>query len=395
MTTELMLSSDKALAGTYTRFPVVFEKGRGCELWDTNGVRYIDFVAGIAVCNLGHCHPQIAAVLARQAKQLLHVSNLFYTIPQTRLAEMLVEKSFADRVFFCNSGTEANEAAIKLARKHFQDKGEPSRFQIISMERSFHGRTMASLSATGQAKIRQGFDPILKGFDFVPFNSIDALEKKIDERVCAVILEPVQGEGGVHCPTPGYLKQVRRLCDQNGCLLIFDEIQTGMGRTGKLFAYEHFDVQPDIMTLAKALGNGLPIGALLAKESIAAAFGPGAHASTFGGTPIITAAALETLTIMINENIPEHAAKMGVYLTERLNFLKDRHTVIKEIRGMGLLAAMELSCPGQEIVSACLQKGYLINCIQERILRFIPPLIVTRKLIDGLVDCLDIVLSDT
>lgn len=394
MIKDIIKTSKAVFAETYTRFPVVFEKGSGCTLWDINGNRYTDFVAGIAVCNLGHAHPRIIKALTDQAQRLWHVSNLYYTIAQTELAQMLVDQSFADRVFLCNSGTEANEAAIKLARKYFQDAGEQKRFRMISMQASFHGRTMASLSATGQAKIKKGFDPVLGGFDFVPFNDINALKEKVDESVCAVILEPVQGEGGVNCPAPGYLQAVRKLCDQKGCLLIFDEIQTGLGRTGKLFAYDHFGITPDIMTLAKALGNGLPIGAMLAKEDIAAAFGPGAHASTFGGTPIVTAAALETLKIMVEDNVPAKAAEMGAYLKERLVLLKGRHDCIMDIRGMGLLIGMELTCAGAPIVTACLDKGFVINCIQERVLRFIPPLVVDRKMIDALVACLDTVLTD-
>jgi len=394
MTMDIMNTSKEVFAKTYARFPVVFERGSGCTLWDINGKSYTDFMAGIAVCNLGHAHPRIVKALAAQAETLWHVSNLFYTTPQTQLAQMLVARSFADRVFLCNSGSEANEAAIKLARKYFKDRGEKNRFRIISMEGSFHGRTMASLSATGQDKVKNGFEPVLKGFDFVPFNAADILAEKIDETVCAVIVEPVQGEGGVHCPAPGYLKEVRRICDQKGCLLIFDEIQTGMGRTGKLFAYDHFGITPDIMTLAKALGNGLPIGATLVKEDIAAAFGPGAHASTFGGTPIVTAAALETLKIMIEENVPERAQEMGAYFKERLTLLKERHDCIIDIRGMGLLIGMKLTCLGAPIVTACLNKGFVINCIQERVLRFVPPLKVERKMIDALVACLDTVLAE-
>ncbi len=393
MTSDIMATSDRVFAKTYSRFPLVFQRGSGCLLWDTEERSYTDFVAGIAVCNLGHAHPRIAKALARQAETLLHVSNLYYTIPQTQLADLLLAHCFADRLFFANSGAEANEAAIKLARKYFQDSGDKKRCRIISMEKSFHGRTMASLSATGQDKIKHGFDPILEGFDFVPFNDPDALAVKLDSSVCAVILEPVQGEGGVNCPADGYLQKVRHLCDRNGSLLIFDEIQTGMGRTGKLFAYEHFDVEPDIMTLAKALGNGLPIGAMLAKETVSAAFGPGAHASTFGGTPIATAAALETVKIMLEEEIPQKAAEAGQYLRQKLEELRLHHDSISEIRGMGLLIGMELTCDGAPIVEACMKKGYIINCIQGRVLRFIPPLIIEKAQIDGLVDCLDAALQ--
>ena len=394
MTDDIIKTAEAVFAKTYTRFPVVFEKGSGCTLWDTDGKSYTDFVAGIAVCNLGHANPRIIKALTDQAQTLWHVSNLYYTIAPTHLAQMLIDQSFADRVFLCNSGTEANEAAIKLARKYFQDRGEHKRFRMISMQASFHGRTMASLSATGQAKIKKGFDPVLTGFDFVPFNDINTLEEKIGQNVCAVILEPVQGEGGVNCPAPGYLQAVRRLCDQKGCLLIFDEIQTGMGRTGKLFAYDHFGITPDIMTLAKALGNGLPIGAMLAKADIAAAFGSGTHASTFGGTPIVTAAAYETLKIMVEDKVPAKAAEMGAYLKEQLVLLNGRHRCIVDIRGMGLLIGMELTCEGAPVVTACLNKGFIINCIQERVLRFIPPLVVDRKMIDALVACLDSVLTE-
>ena len=265
----IMESADRHIAATYSRQPVVFERGQGAMLWDTAGRRYIDFIAGIAVCGLGHAHPALQAALHEQAGRLVHVSNLYYTIPQVRLAEWLTSRSFADRVFFCNSGAEANEAAIKLARKYFNARAEVGRHRIVAMAQSFHGRTMGSLSATGQEKIRQGFDPVLEGFTFVPFNDIEALQQALDPTVCAVMLEPIQGEGGLVCPAADYLQAVRRLCDERGVLLIMDEVQTGMGRTGKLFAHEHWAVTPDIMTLAKALGNGLPIGAMLAKQKVA------------------------------------------------------------------------------------------------------------------------------
>ena len=387
-----MNTADKVMANTYKRFPIVITKGKGCNLWDSEGNKYIDFVSGIAVCNLGHAHPKVAEALSKQAGILLHVSNLYYTEPQTELAATLTEKSFADRVFFCNSGAEANEAAIKLARKHSKDKGENGRYRIVSMEQSFHGRTMATLSATGQEKIRKGFEPILEGFDYIPFNDIDALRDAIDASTCAVLLEPIQGEGGVRCPDPEYLKSVRRLCNEKGVLLIFDEIQTGMGRTGKLFAYEHFGVEPDIMTLAKALANGLPIGAMLAKEDVAEAFTPGAHASTFGGTPIITAASLQVVKILTEENLIHHCAKIGGYFKERLSWLKSRHDSIEDVRGMGLLLGMMLNTEGEPVVKSCMEKGFLINCIQGNILRFVPPLIIEEEDIDALVACLDHVL---
>jgi acetylornithine/N-succinyldiaminopimelate aminotransferase len=308
------------------------------------------------------------------------------------LARLLVENSFAERVFFCNSGAEANEAAIKLARKYFYEKGEKDRYRIVAMNQSFHGRTMAALSATGQDKIKKGFDPVLNGFDFVPFNDLDALRKAITPQICAVLLEPIQGEGGVVCPDADYLKGVRQICDETGTLLIFDEIQTGIGRTGKWFAYEHSGITPDIMTLAKALGNGLPIGAMLATEVAASAFGPGAHASTFGGTPIVTAAAYEVLNVLDTENIVQRGASAGEYLKNKLFGLKDRHACIKDVRGMGLLLAIELDIDGAPFVDACTEKGFLINCIQGNVLRFVPPLIITEADIDNLIACLDSVL---
>jgi acetylornithine aminotransferase len=395
MTQELMERADRVIAKTYSRFPVVFSKGTGCTLTDTAGKSYTDFVAGIAVCNLGHAHAEIAKALTRQADALWHVSNLYYTVPQVDLATWLVENSFADRVFFCNSGAEANEAAIKLARRFFKTRGEDNRYRIIAMEQSFHGRTMATLSATGQAKIKKGFDPILEGFDFVPFNNAAALESIIDDDTCAVLIEPVQGEGGVRCPDSDYFKFVRKICDDAGVLLIFDEIQTGMGRTGKLFAYEHFGIEPDIMTLAKALANGLPIGAMLAGEHVAAAFEPGTHASTFGGTPLVTSAALAVCKLLAEKNIIANGKGTGAYFKQKLIELKDRHASIADVRGLGLLLGMRLNIAGAPIVDKCMQRGYLINCIQDRILRFVPPLIIKPDQIDNLINCLDEVLAES
>jgi acetylornithine aminotransferase len=384
-------AADGAICATYKRFPIVLVEGRGASLWDSDGRRYTDFVAGIAVCNLGHAHPAVAEALCRQAKRLLHVSNLYYTVPQTELAAWLTAHSFAERVFFCNSGAEANEAALKLVRKYFNDRGAAGRRRVVAMERSFHGRTMATLSATGQEKVRQGFEPVLGGFEFVPFNDIDALARVVDEATAAVVLEPVQGEGGVRPPAPGYLQAVRALCDDAGALLVFDEIQTGIGRTGKLFAHEHFGVQPDIMTLAKALANGLPMGAMLATEKIAVAFGFGSHASTFGGTPIVAAAALEVVRAL-DGGLIDQAAATGAYFKEQLLGLQSRHPSVREVRGLGLLLGMEIDGDGDAIVRACMQQGFLINCIQGDILRFVPPLIISREEIDGLVACLDALL---
>jgi len=395
MADQIMERADQVIANTYKRFPIVLLRGSGCSLFDTQGNRYTDFVAGIAVCNLGHAHPGITRAMTAQAETLWHVSNLYYTVPQVELADWLVHHSFAERVFFCNSGAEANEAAIKLARKFFKERGENQRFRLITMEQSFHGRTMATLSATGQDKIKKGFDPVLDGFDFVPFNDVEAVQAKIGPSTAAVLLEPVQGEGGVRCPDAEYLKAVRRICDDTGVLLIFDEIQTGMGRTGKLFAYEHFGIEPDIMTLAKALANGLPIGAMLAKESVASAFGPGAHASTFGGTPIVTAAALEVCKTLVDKNVIAAGKAIGEYFKAKLLWLKERHAIVDDVRGIGLLLGMKLSIKGESLVTRCLQRGFLINCIQENILRFVPPLIITKEEIDALVQCLDELLGES
>jgi acetylornithine/N-succinyldiaminopimelate aminotransferase len=394
MPSETIKKADAFIAETYKRLPVVLTRGEGCVLWDESGRAYLDFMAGIAVCNLGHAHPAVTLAVADQAARLVHVSNLFYTQPQADVAALLVENSFADRVFFCNSGAEANEAAIKLARKYFYEKGDSDRFRIIAMHKSFHGRTMATLSATGQEKIRKGFDPVLGGFDFVPFNDITALKAKLDRRTAAVLLEPIQGEGGVRCPSTGYLEAVRELCDETGTLLIFDEIQTGMGRTGRLFAYEHFGIEPDIMTLAKALANGLPMGAMLAREQVAAAFGPGSHATTFGGTPLVAAASHAVLRQMLENDIPETCRTAGAYFFDRLLQLKERHPIIEEVRGLGLLLGLKLAIDAEPVVQTCLIRGFLINWIQGDILRFVPPLIVTTQEIDRLIDCLDDVLTD-
>ena len=394
MPSETIKKADAFIAATYKRLPVVLTRGEGCTLWDESGRAYLDFVAGIAVCNLGHAHPAVTLAVAEQAARLVHVSNLFYTQPQADVAALLVENSFADRVFFCNSGAEANEAAIKLARKYFYEKGDSERFRIIAMDKSFHGRTMATLSATGQEKIRKGFDPVLGGCEFVPFNDITGLKAKLDHRTAAVLLEPIQGEGGVRCPNAGYLEDVRELCDETGTLLIFDEIQTGMGRTGKLFAYEHFGIEPDIMTLAKALANGLPMGAMLAREQVAEAFGPGSHATTFGGTPLVTAASHAVLRQMLESDIPETCRKTGAYFFDRLLRLKEQHPIVEEVRGLGLLLGLKLAVDAEPLVLTCLGKGFLINWVQGDILRFVPPLIVTTQEIDRLIDCLDELLTD-
>ena len=385
--------ADRYMFQTYGRFPITLIRGEGCRVWDEDGREYLDFVGGLAVCALGHSSPLVTRALEEQSKKLVHVSNLYYTRPQTELAQLLVENSFADRVFFCNSGAEANEAAIKLARKYSKEKFGPDRYNIISMKGSFHGRTMATLSATGQEKVQAGYDPLLVGFKFAPFNDLPGLEKTIDDSVCAVILEPIQGEGGVVCPDPDYLKGVEKICKDRDLLLIFDEVQVGMGRTGKLFAHEHFGVTPHIMTLAKALGNGLPIGAMLSAEELGSAFGPGSHASTFGGTPLVTAVAQAVLRAILEEGVIDNCREMGNYFKGKLLDLSKNYDFVKEVRGYGLTIGMELDRPGASIVDACRDKGFLINSAQEKVLRFLPPLIIGKDEIDLLVKTLNEILD--
>jgi acetylornithine aminotransferase len=331
----------------------------------------------------------VTQALLEQANKLVHVSNLYYTQPQIELARLLVEHSFADRVFFCNSGAEANEAAIKLARRYSNEKYGENRYVIITMENSFHGRTMATLSATGQDKIKKGFAPLLEGFRFVPFNDFESIEQAIDETVCAVMLEPIQGEGGVVCPEGDYLKRVQELCMEKDLVLIFDEVQVGMGRTGKLFAHEHYGVTPHIMTLAKALGNGLPIGAMLATDELGSAFGPGSHATTFGGTPLVTAVGKAVLTSLLEDGWIDHCRDVGEYFKEELKTLAQKYNQVKEVRGEGLILGMVMESPCGSLVDALREKGFLVNCTQDKILRFIPPLIITREEIDQLVSTLE------
>jgi len=381
--------ADKFMFMTYKRSPITLVRGSGCRVWDEAGKEYIDFIGGIAVCALGHSSPIVSEALYEQSKKLVHVSNLFYTQPQTELAQILVENSFADRVFFCNSGAEANEAAIKLARRCSKEKYGPGRHAIITMSNSFHGRTMATLSATDQGKLKTDFDPFLEGFKYVPFNDLDSLKSAIDGSVCAVMLEPVQGEGGVVAADYDYLKGVKELCGEHDILLILDEVQSGMGRTGKLFAYQHFDITPDIMSLAKALGNGLPVGAMLAREELAGAFGPGSHGTTFGGTPLITAGVLAVVKSLLHDGWIENAKNMGDYFKDRLSGLKKKYGMIRSVSGLGLMLGLVLDRDGTDIVTACMERGFLINCVQEKVLRFVPPLIIGKNDIDLLINCLD------
>jgi predicted acetylornithine/succinylornithine family transaminase len=374
--------ADKVVMQTYGRQPLVLVKGEGCRVWDDEGREYLDFVAGLAVCNLGHAHPEVAAAAAVQLQQLVHTSNLYYTTPMVELAEELVRHSFADQVFFANSGAEVNEGAIKLCRKYARERYGDGRHHIISMLNSFHGRTYGGLSATGQDKFWKGFEPLLPGFIFVPFNDLEALDKATDMGACAVLLEPIQGEGGVCLPKPGFLTGVRQICDKKGLLLVLDEVQTGLGRTGRLFSHEHYGLKPDIMTLAKALANGLPMGALLATAEVAQAFVPGTHASTFGGGPVIAAAAKTALGLLSNADFLATVRAKGDYVEEKAAALQQRFPVIKEVRGLGLIWGLELTQDGTPVVTACRERGLLINCTQGNILRLLPPLIVTKEEID-------------
>ncbi len=390
---QLMTEGKKYCLNVYNRLPIAMVKGEGAYIYDADGNKYLDFVAGIAVNALGHSHPKVVEAIAKQAAKMIHCSNLYWIEPQIQLAKLLVENSAFDKVFFGNSGAEANEGAIKLSRKYVKTHGKPESFEIVTMKKSFHGRTMATLTATGQDKIRQGFDPLLPGFKYVEYNNIDALKEAITPTVCGVMLEPIQGEGGVIAADKEYLQAVRNLCDENGLLLIFDEVQVGMGRTGKLFAYQNYDVVPDIMTLAKALGGGTPIGAFLTTDKVAEALVPGDHGSTFGGGPLVTAAGVATFTTMLEDKVVENAAAMGTYLKEKLEELCQKHEICLEIRGLGLILGMQLVGSGKNIVAECLKQGLLINCTSETVLRFIPPLIITKKEVDEAIAILDDVLS--
>jgi len=393
-TDELMALSDKYIMATYRRFPVVLVKGQGARVWDSEGKEYLDFVAGIAVCSLGHSHPKVAAAIKRQVDILTHVSNLYYIEPQINVARMLVEHSFADKVFFCNSGAEANEAAIKLARKYAHENMAGGRYELITMKDSFHGRTLATVTATGQTKFQIGFAPLPEGFKYVPFNDIPALENAITKHTCGIMLEPIQGEGGIRIPDDDYLRQVRRICDDRGLLMILDEVQVAMGRTGTLFAYEQYNVKPDIITLAKAVGNGFPVGVMMATDNVASAFQPGNHASTFGGNPLAMAACLATIDTIMNGGVLENVRKVGAYFVRKLHKLKNKCSVIKEIRGRGLIIGVELTEEGADIVKKCMDKGLLINCAGGNVLRFVPPLIITEKDVDVAIGVLGEVLQN-
>lgn len=358
-------------------------------VWDESGNKYLDFVAGIAVDSLGHCHPDVVKAIRQQAGTLMHVSNLYHIPPQSELARELTRHCFADKAFFCNSGTEANEAAIKLARKTMFDRGQKKRIEIVTTLASFHGRTLGALSATGQDKMKTGFGPMLPGFKHVPFGDLKAMEKAITSKTCAVMIEPLQGETGVNTASKSYFQNLRKLCNKKKVLLILDEVQTGMGRTGHLFAHQGMKMQPDIMTLAKGLGGGMPIGALLTTDELGASLGPGTHGTTFGGNPLACAAALAVTKIVSSKAFLKQVRDKGEFLKEEIKKLGDRHSVIKKIRGEGLMIGVDLSLPSPAVSSECLKRGALVNAIAPNTLRFIPPLIVTRKDILKLIGILE------
>ena len=384
---EVQQLTDKHVMNTYARFPMALVRGEGARVWDADGKGYLDFVAGIAVNSLGHCHPAVAKAVSEQVRSLIHVSNLYHIEPQARLAKVLCDHSFADRVFFCNSGAEANEAAIKLARRYGSEQAG-GRSEVITALNSFHGRTLATLTATGQEKIRLGYDPLPSGFRYVPFNDLDAAEDAVDERTAAILVEPIQGEGGVVVPDVSYIRGLRQLCDDKGLLLIFDEVQVGMGRTGRLFGYEHFGVEPDVMTLAKALGGGLPLGAMLARENVAKSFPPGSHASTFGGNPVVCSAGLAVMKTILEAGLVEHCEAMGAELRQGLEAVAQRFGFIREVRGKGLLLGMEMDRECGPMVQECMKEGLLVVLAGANVLRMVPPLTIEKADVDEALEIL-------
>jgi acetylornithine/N-succinyldiaminopimelate aminotransferase len=379
-TKALLDAGGKHLMAFTKRAPVALVRGEGMRVWDSDGKEYLDFTGGIAVTALGHSHPRVVGTIREQATTLLHVSNLFHIPQQTHLAKLLCEHSFADRVFFSNSGAEANEAAIKLARKWAKEQGASDRGDIITMRGGFHGRTLATVTATAQEKYHHGFEPLPGGFKYVPFNDLRAVERAIDSRTAGIMVEPIQGEGGVNIPDDGYLPGLRKLCDEAGICLIFDEIQTGMGRTGRLWGYEHAGVAPDVMTLAKALANGVPIGATLATDEVAAAFGPGSHGSTFGGNPFATAVGLTVLTTLLEERLPQRADRMGRLLLAELDKVRGRRAAaVKAIRGRGCLVGIDLVPPVADVLTACRERGLLVLSAGDNTLRLAPSLVLDES----------------
>lgn len=391
-TAQVLADGQKYVMNTYGRLPMVIDRGEGCYVWDLDGNRYLDLVAGIAVNSLGHCHPAVTKAIQEQSEKLLHCSNLYWIENQVALAKLLVEKSGLGKAFFCNSGAEANEAAIKLARKW----GKGEKYHIITMQKSFHGRTMGSLAATAQEKYQKAFRPLPEGFSAVPLGDLDALEKEIRPETCAIMLEPIQGESGINVPSQEYMQGVQALCRKHGILLIADEVQTGLGRTGKCFGFQNFGIEPDIISLAKAIGNGVPMGAIVAKTEVADCFQPGDHASTFGGTPIATAAGIAACSILLDDAFLAQVRETGEYFRAQLGAIAERHAgLIKEVRGLGLMIGCELTGSSKAAVAELLKQGVLVNSIGDHVLRFVPPLIISKAEIDSFMPILEQVLVQT
>jgi acetylornithine/N-succinyldiaminopimelate aminotransferase len=389
-TQETIQLFNQYVIANYGRLPRVMVKGEGCYLWDADGNKILDMFPGWAVSGIGHCPPKVVEAIRRQVGELIHIDNTFYSEPQGRLAQMLSERAFGGKCFFCNSGAEANEAALKLARLYTPKE----KYKFITCEGSFHGRTFATVTATAQPKYHEGFLPLLPGFTYIPFNDVKALEAAFTDEVAAVLVEPIQGEGGINVAKPEFLQAIRQLCDAKGAVMILDEVQTGVGRTGKWFGYQHFDVEPDIITMAKALGGGVAIGAMMAKPEIAACLVPGKHASTFGGNCLACAAGVATIEAIEEGNLLQQAVEMGQYAQEKLRALKAKHSVIDHVRGIGLMIGIQLTTPGAQIVAKCLEKGLRINCTHDTVIRFMPPMIVTKEQIDEAVGIFDSVLTE-
>jgi acetylornithine/N-succinyldiaminopimelate aminotransferase len=388
-TQEVIAQFNQYVIGNYGRLPRVITRGQGNYLYDLDGNKILDFFPGWAVSGIGHCHPKVVEAIVKQAGQLLHIDNTFYTLEQGKLAQLLSDRAFGGKCFFCNSGAEANEAALKLARRHTPKE----KYKFITAQHSFHGRTFGAVTATGQPKYHEGFMPLLAGFEYVPFNDIDALTKAFTEEVCGVLIEPIQGEGGVNEATPEYMQTIRDLCDEHGAMMILDEVQTGMGRTGRWFGYQHYDIVPDIITLAKTLGGGVAIGAMMARPEIAASLVPGTHASTFGGNPLACAAGIATIEAIEQEKLIDNAIRMGQYAVEKLTELKQKFPIISSLRGKGLMIGVQLTSPGADIVSKCLEKRLRINCTQGNVLRFMPSMTISKEEIDQAIGILREVLE--
>ena len=392
-TDEIRALYDANIMNTYGTRRLAMDRGAGMTLWDVEGNEYLDFFAGIAVANVGHCHPKVTKAICDQAQKLVHASNLYYHEPQAKLAALLSENSFADQWFFSNSGAEANEGAIKLARRYWVQAGSPKPV-IVTAHQSFHGRTMTTLTASGQAKLHDGFAPLMQGFKYANFNDLNDLEANITPDVGAILLEPIQGEGGIRTCNPDYLKKVRELCDAKNVLMILDEIQTGCGRTGKLFAYEHAGIEPDIITLAKGLGNGVPIGAFGCKARIASGFAVGSHGSTFGGNPLCSSAALATLQVVLDEGLVDNARDVGAYFLEKLEGLKSKYSFIEDVRGSGLMIGVQFDRPVTDILNAMVDKRIICGPAGPNVLRFLPALIVAKEQVDHVVSVLDSILGE-